>query len=237
MKALAGRTVVITRPAEQAGETAALLSSFDAIPLVVPLIEVVDDPPGMRRLEGLHAADFDWIVVTSPNGAARALTLVAPDVPRPRIAAVGSTTAEALPRCDLVPLNQSALGLLETFPSGPGRVVVVQAVGAASTLVDGLREKAWDVVAVSPYRTQPVVPPEDQRRRALAADAVLFASGSAAKAWVEVFGSEAPPVVVAIGEQTAAAATQAGLKISVVSADHSVYGMLVALSRYFTHGN
>lgn len=237
MKALAGRTVVITRPVDQAGETAALLASFDAIPLVVPLIEVVDDPEGMRRLEGLDAADFDWIVVTSPNGADRAATLVVPDVLRPQVAAVGSTTASALPRCDLVPENQSALGLLEAFPTGPGRVVVVQAPGAAATLVDGLRDKAWDVVAVSPYRTQPVLPSADQRREALAADAVLFASGSAAQAWVEVLGRVAPPVVVAIGEQTATAAKQAGLKITVVSADHSVYGMLVALSRYFADGN
>ena len=155
----------------------------------------------------------------------------------PKVAAVGSTTAAILPRCNLVPQNQSAIGLLDSFPSGPGRVVVVQAVGAASTLVDGLRGKAWDVVAISPYRTQAVVPTADQCRAALAADAVLFASGSAAQAWVQVFGRDTPPVAVAIGEQTAAAATQAGLKITIVSTDHSVYGMLVALSRYFTDGN
>lgn len=237
MKLLTGRTVVVTRPADQAGETAELVASFGAIPLVMPLTEVVDDAEGMRRLEGLDVAGVDWIVVTSPNGAARASSLIRPDAPSPKVAAVGSTTAAALPRCEFVPETQSAIGLLETFPSGPGRVVVVQALGAAATLADGLRGKAWDVVAVSPYRTEPVVPSADQRRAALAADAVLFASGSAARAWVEVCGRDTPPVAVAIGEQTAAAATQAGLKISVVSTDHSVYGMLVALSRYFTDGN
>jgi len=36
-------------------------------------------------------------------------------------------------------------------------------------------------------------------------------------------------VVVAIGPQTAAAATQAGLKVSVVAADHSLSGMVKAL--------
>jgi uroporphyrinogen-III synthase len=234
---LTGRTVVVTRPADQAGETAELLASFGATPLVIPLIEVVDDAEGMRQLHGLDLSGVAWIVVTSPNGAARAATLVRRDAANPNVAAVGSTTAAALPRCELVPENQSATGLLEVFPSGPGRVVVVQAVGAASTLVDGLRRKAWDVVAVSPYRTEPIAPSADQRRAALEADAVLFASGSAAQAWVEVFGREAPPVAVAIGEQTAAVATQAGLKISVVSTDHSVYGMLIALSRYFAHVN
>ena len=44
MNPLAGRRVVITRAADQAGSTADLVSSFDALPVVVPLIEVVDEP-------------------------------------------------------------------------------------------------------------------------------------------------------------------------------------------------
>ena len=153
----------------------------------------------------------------------------------PRVAAVGATTAAALPRCDLVASIQSAVGLLEVFPAGPGPVAVIQAVDAASTLVDGLIEKGWDVVAISPYRTVAAMPSPDQRLAALAADALLLASGSAARAWVEVFGTATPPVVVAIGEQTAAAAEHAGLKISAISADHSVYGMLVSLGRYLSN--
>ena len=104
-------------------------------------------------------------------------------------------------------------------------------------MVRGLRERAWEVVAISPYRTVSVRPSADQQRAAFAADAVLFASGSAARAWVEVFGRQTPPTVVAIGEQTARAAQRAGLKISAISADHSVYGMLVTLSRYFAEPN
>ena len=237
MSSLTGRTVVITRPADQAGETAELLQSFGAVPLVVPLIEVVDDPDGLGQLRHLDLDDIDWVVVTSPNGASRTSVLIRPEATRPKVAAVGSATAAALPRCDLVPADQSALGLLAELPAGPGRVVVVQAPGAAPTLVDGLRERAWDVVAVSPYRTEPVTPSADELSAALAADAVLFASGSAARAWVEAVGDRTSPVAVAIGDQTAAAAAQAGLKIAVVSADHSVYGMLVALSRYFADGN
>jgi uroporphyrinogen-III synthase len=237
MKALAGRTVVITRSAEQAGEAAELLTSFGAIPLLLPVIEVVDEPGGMADLAKFDVTGIDWIVVTSPNGAKRAARLIRPDGQAPRVAAVGSATAKALPRCDLVAETQSATGLLEVFPGGPGRVLVVQAVDSAATLVSGLAELAWEVVAISPYRTRPVTPSAAQHDAALAADAVLFASGSAARAWAGAFGDCTPPVVVAIGEQTADAADRAGLKVSVVSADHSVYGMLVALSRYFSSGN
>jgi uroporphyrinogen-III synthase len=234
---LAGRTVVITRALDQAGETEAQLASFGATAIVLPLIQIVDSPTGMEDLRALALHDVEWIIVTSANGAERVASLIQPQALTPKVAAVGSTTAEALPRCDLVATDQGAAGLLEVFPSGPGRVVVVQAGGAAPTLVEGLVSKGWDVVAVSPYRTEPVTPSDHQMRAALGADAVLFASGSAARAWVSAFGTSAPPVVVAIGEQTAADAEAVGLKVSTVSTDHSVFGMLVALGRYFSDDN
>jgi uroporphyrinogen-III synthase len=237
VNALAGRTIVITRSAAQAAEMSELVTSFEAIPVIVPLIDVVDEPNGIAELSTLDLAAVDWIVVTSPNGAHRLTPLIAADTATPRLAAVGSTTAAALPRCDLVADTQSARGLLEVFPSGPGRAVVVQAVDAEATMVQGLRDAAWDVVAISPYRTVAATPSDDQRRAALAADAVLFASGSAARSWVDVFGRQAPPVAIAIGDQTAAAAERAGLKISAISADHSMYGMLVTLSRYLAERN
>lgn len=234
MNALAGRTVVITRAIEDAEAMSELVASFDALPVIVPLIQVVDEPVGQAELAGLDLAGFDWVVVTSPNGAHRLTPLISAEATTPRLAAVGSSTAAALPRCDLVAKTQSATGLLDGFPRGPGRVVVVQALDAEATMVLGLLERGWSVTAISPYRTVPTTPSSEQQRVALAADAVLFASGSAARAWAEVFGRHLPPVAVAIGEQTAAAAELAGLKISAVSADHSMYGMLVTLSRYFS---
>ena len=59
---------------------------------------------------------------------------------------------------------------------------------------------------------------------------MLFASGSAARAWVDVFGTTTPPVVVAIGPQTAAHARAAGIDVTVVAGDHSVVGLGDALA-------
>lgn len=237
MSPLAGRTVVITRSADHGAAMSELVASFEATPLIVPLIHVVDEPDGLAELASLDVGTLDWIVVTSPNGAERLTPHISPAATTPRLAAVGATTAASLPRCDLVAETQSAAGLLETFPHGSGRIVVVQAIDAEPTMVQGLVERGWNVTAIHPYRTVAEVPSVELQRAALAADAVLFASGSAARAWVEVFGRRTPPVVVAIGEQTAAAAERAGLKISAVSADHSMYGMLVILSRYFSELN
>lgn len=228
---LQGRTVVITRAAEQGEATVEIVESFGADAVVVPLIEIVDDAVVLAELATVDLAAVDWVVVTSPNGAERVAALLPVSAP-PQVAAVGTATAAALPRCDLVPRTQSATGLLEEMSPGDGTVVVVQAFHAAPTLADGLRRLGWHVRPFAPYRTMAVQPTVDQRDAALAADAVLLASGSAARAWAAAFGRRTPPVVVAIGGQTAAAAKAAGLKVDAVSADHSVYGMLVTLSRY-----
>jgi len=237
MKSLAGRSVVVTRAAEQADASAELIASVGATPVLVPVIEIVDDPDELARLAALDLTEFEWLVVTSPNGARRVAPKVTAKSARPMVAAVGMATAEVLRRCELVPENQSAVGLLERFPSGTGRVVVVQAFDAERTLVDGLAVRGWDVVTIQPFRAVTAKPSSEQQRAALEADAVLFASGSAARAWAEIFGSRTPALSVAIGAQTAAAAEQAGLKITVVSADHSMYWMLVALDRYLCDCN
>lgn len=85
---------------------------------------------------------------------------------------------------------------------------------------------------LGPYRTVPAVPTAAQQLAAFSADAVLFASGSAARAWVQVLGTSGPPIVVSMGPTTTAAAQAAGLKVSVEAADHSLSGMVDALERH-----
>lgn len=236
---LAGRRVVVTRAAEQADSLAELLESRGAVPVVVPLIEIVEEPDGVAALRALDPASFDRLVVTSPNGAASYLAChrTAP----PEVAAVGSVTAEALRaggvEVTFVPSRQRAAALVDELPHGPGRVLVVQAVDAEPVLADGLAAKGWEVVAVTPYRSRPARPSAALQLAALAADAVLLASGSAARAWVDVFGDSTPPVVVAIGPQTADAARLAGLKVTAVATDHSLVGLVASAEQQLGSGD
>jgi uroporphyrinogen-III synthase len=87
---------------------------------------------------------------------------------------------------------------------------------------------------VAPYRTVPAQPTAGAQLAALSADAVLFASGSAVRAWVAVFGTATPPLTVAIGPQTAAAAAALDLKVDLVAADHSLSGMVAALEEHLS---
>jgi uroporphyrinogen-III synthase len=98
-------------------------------------------------------------------------------------------------------------------------------------MADGLSALGWQVTVVAPYRTTSTRPSAGVQLAALAADAVLFASGSAARAWVNVFGPSTPPIVVTMGPRTAAAARGFGLKVSAVATDHSLQGLVDALER------
>lgn len=237
MGSLAGRRVVVTRAAEQADELAELLRAAGAVPVVVPLIEIVEDAAGVTELAAAQPDEFEWLVVTSPNGARAYLGAHGGGGTAPRqVAAVGASTAAVLAAAGipvaLVPLQQRATGLLAEFPAGGGRVLLVQAVDAAGTLAAGLSEMGWRVTAISPYRSVAARPTTGQHLAALSADAVLFASGSAARGWVEVFGRTTPPIVVAIGPSAAEAAGQVGLKVDLVAADHSLSGLVASLERH-----
>lgn len=238
MGALTGRRVVVTRAAEQVDGLAGELQSRGAVPVVVPLIRIVAHPAGEQLLAELSPADFDWLVVSSANGAHAFVGAHGSHAPA-RVAAVGATTARALADAGiavtLVPARQLAAGLVAEFPDGTGTVLVVQAVDASLELAEGLVAKGWQVTTVAPYCSATAVPSAADQLHALAADAVLFASGSAARAWVAVFGTSAPPLVVAIGPRTAEAAAAAGLKVDTVAADHSVVGMVDALQRLLDH--
>lgn len=237
-RSLAGHRVVVTRSSDQAGSLADLLMARGAEPVVVPLVRIEPIVDGVERLRALDPASFDWLLVTSPNGAESYAAVHGAATP-PRVAAVGATTAAALSdrgiEVQLVPTEQRADALAAAVPDPVGRALVVQAADAAPTLVDELRARGADVTVVVPYRTVPRQPSAREQLAALSADAVLFASGSAVRSWVAVFGDATPPVVVAMGPQTAAVAAAAGVAVSAVAEVSSLVGLIDALEAQLGH--
>ena len=234
--------MLVTR--ERPGELAEMLTARGATVIHVPLVAVTDplDGGAALRVALSGLSGFDWLVVTSAAGAERVGSAAA-EVPGIRLAAVGTATARELESCagrrvDLVPAAQRAEALVAAFverePS-PQRVLIAQADIAAATLADGLRAAGHEVTVVTAYRT--VTPDHDPAAQiavevaVASADAVLFASGSAVESWCRRFGTEAPPIVIAIGPTTAATADGFGLKLSAVATDHSLDGLVTELER------
>jgi uroporphyrinogen-III synthase len=224
--ALAGRIVVTTRDAP--GRLDTLLAEAGAIVLHVPLIAIEPIPDVPISLDGA-----DWLVVTSRHGAV-AVGRAAAAHPDVRLAAVGTRTAEVLAELagrpvDLVPDRQTASELVRAFPFGSGRVVAALGDLAGPDLASGLAGKGWATDTYTVYRTVLQAPDRDVRAALLRADAVAFASGSAARAWAAAIGTDTPAVVVAIGPTTEAAAGAAGIAVTHVAERHDVDGLVAAV--------
>ena len=113
---------------------------------------------------------------------------------------------------------------------GKGQIVVLaQADRADTALAVGLSQLGYRVRPVIAYQTLARTPSPDERATALGADAVAFASGSAAQAWHDAIGSATPAVVVAIGPTTEGAARACGINVTHVAGEHSVRGLIDAL--------
>ncbi len=239
---LFAKRVVVTRARAQASELSTRLRQLGAEPVELPVIEVAEAADGGRALAEALAglAGYDWLVVTSPNGARRVMAAVRDgrDLAGVKVAAIGPGTAEALAAAnivaDLVPARFVAEGLLEAFPAPPasgGRVLVARAAVARDVLPDGLRDAGWTVDVVEAYRTVEA-PVSDEGRAAVAsADAVTFTSSSTVERFVAAFGADAvPPVVASIGPVTSETARRLGLRVDVEASDHSIAGLVTALA-------
>jgi uroporphyrinogen-III synthase len=234
--ALAGRRVVTTRDSQ--GALDELLRTLGVEVVHVPLIEIVEPADGGAALTQALSTlpEPAWLVVTSRHGARRTGAAAA-EHPHWRLAAVGSATARELERLagrpvDVVPERHTAGDLLQAMPAaGAGiHVLIAQADRADATLTEGLAERGYDARSVTAYGTVLRTPTPDERDAALAADAVAFASGSAATAWAEAIGTDTPGCVVVIGPTTAEVARAAGLQVTHVAADHTVVGLAQAIA-------
>jgi uroporphyrinogen-III synthase len=205
--------VIVTRPRAQAGPLADALREAGFEPVVCPLVELepIDDGP-------IEVTGYDWVVVTSANGADQLARRHSGRLPR--VAAIGGATAGALANLgievDFVPTTPSQEGLVEEFPRPAGRVLFVGAEEARGLIV---AELDADFRAV--YRTrrlEPDPPPQG--------DLAVLASPSAADA-LAVLGLDLP--VVTIGPQTTAAARRHGAHVVAQAPTQDVAGLVAAV--------
>ena len=233
---LAGRTIIVTRATERAGGLTTLLHDQGAQVLEIPVTTTVDAVDGGRDLRTAinNIESYDWVVVTSPEGAHRfreAISSITSVRQHFKVGAVGTATAAALGRADLVPNVQTGRSLGESFPSGSGRILLAVAESAGTDFEEAARHKGWTVHRVMTYRTIPITPDRDRKTEIVVADAITFASASSVRAWHDVFGTTMPKVVVAMGPMTATALTEIGISDVVVAKEQSLTGLVEATSR------
>jgi uroporphyrinogen-III synthase len=105
-------------------------------------------------------------------------------------------------------------------------------------LPDGQRAKGWDVDVVEAYRTERAEPVPELLEAAKDADAITFTSSSTVTNYVESAGADhVPPVVVCIGPVTADTARGQGLRVDAVAEEHTIDGLVRALSAVMTQND
>jgi uroporphyrinogen-III synthase len=205
--------VIVTRPRDQARPLVERLEGLGHEVVECPLIEIerTSDEP-------IDAAGYEWVIVTSPNGADE---LARRGRNLPKLAAVGPGTAETLRGHGLepafVPRVSSQDGLLAEFPPPEGRVLFAAAEGARRRPVEAL---GADFVPL--YRTRLLSPDPPE------GDVVVLASGSAARAYAAV-GGMAPAVT--IGPETSRVAVTVGLTVAAEAETHDLDGLVAAIEK------
>ena len=164
---LSGKTVLVTRSADQSSQFTQLLQAQGATVLEMPALEI-RPPASWQGLDGAiaHLADFDWLILASANGVqyffgrlttfgrdGRALAGV-------KIAVVGKKTAAFLKNYglqpDFIPPNFVADSLVENFPESLlGKKVLFPRVasGGREVLVQELAAQGAEVTEVAAYQS------------------------------------------------------------------------------------
>jgi uroporphyrinogen III methyltransferase/synthase len=246
-KPLFGKRVVVTRAADQARPLVDALREQGAETIEVPVIEIADAADGGAALRDAasRVGEYDWLVLTSTNGASRFLGALrdARELGGVKVAAIGPATADAIRAYnvepDLVPTRFVAETLVEEFPEPGevgGRVLVAGAATAREVLPTGLADKGWKVDVVEAYRTHTVELSDEQRDLVAGADIVTFTSSSTVTSFLRAMRSREaiPPVVACIGPITEATARDHEIHVDVVADVHTIEGLVAALVGFLT---
>ncbi len=240
-----GQTVLVTRPAEQAGELADMLTEIGADVWVQPAIAISrpsDWGPVDRAIERLDR--YDWLVFSSVNGVTAFLNrmLGQADLRRLggcRLAAIGPGTAAALDkyhlRADCLPEEYRAESLAAALaPQASGqRFLLVRASRGREVLAETLHAAGGKVEQVVAYVSSDVREPGEAIRQRLVAgriDWITVTSSAIARSLIAMFGDElARSKLATISPITSGVLRDGGFAPAVEAREYTMEGLVAAM--------
>jgi uroporphyrinogen-III synthase len=256
MKPLSGRRILITRARHQAQSLASALEEKGATVVAIPAIEILP-PDSYDALDAAlwNAKNYQWLVVTSANGAEvlaerlAALKLPTAALDPLKIAAIGPATARALGEMGLhvdeVPKQAIAESLVESLRDQVGgkNVLLVRAKVARDVLPEELRNAGAHVDVVDAYQTVVPVTSADDVRLIFAApsrmpDIVTFTSSSTVTNFFRLLHEANVPAwpasmaAASIGPITSQTLRHHGVEPVVEATEYTIPGVVEALCRW-----
>ena len=221
------------------------LEHLGARAIEAPVIKLEEPSDGFRAADEsiTHAADYDWIIFTSPNGVEYFFERVYHDgrdvrcLSGAKFAVIGKATAAALLkrgiRADVVPREFCAEGLLKALKSHVcgQKVLIARAEKAREVLPDGLRAAGAAVDVVPVYRTAAADPAESGLLDAMdeGVDAITFTSSSTVLNFVKAVGDISrtrDAKCFAIGPVTAKTMEENGIKPAGIARTYTIDGLI-----------
>ncbi len=253
---LFGKRVLVTRTRAQASDMVQQLLREGAEPLELPAIEIVAADPAASHdaVARLRDGGYDWVIFTSANGVGEcfrrldAAGLDARCFAGTRLAVIGAETARALAACglraDVAPERFIAEALVEALSAEAmqgRRVLLARAAEARSLLPDALRRRGAHVDDVGLYAARrPAQADPDILRRLEAGEVEIstFSASSTVRGCLDLLDGRADLInrtfVACIGPVTAETARDLGLRVDLVSEEHTIVGLIRALRERFT---
>ena len=251
---LSGRRILVTRGASQAPKLSDGLSELGAIPIEVPVLEIVP----LESYEPLDAAlrdlgQYDWLIVTSSNTVrvlaerASAVGISLAGFAPQQIGAIGPATEKAAYEAGLsvtlTPKDYVAESLVAELQDriAGRRVLLARAAIARDVIPEALRAAGAIVDVVDAYRNivPAAAPPQLRHAFARGLDAVSFTSSSSVTHLAEAAQAAALPfpfpyvAAISIGPITSKTLRDLNWSPAVEADIHDIPGLIAAVVRHF----
>ena len=260
---LSGKTILVTRAAEQSSKFSSLLQKQGATVVELPALEITA-PTSWQALDNAIAelASFSWLILTSANGVnyflerlktlgkdSRALAGV-------KIAVVGRKTAAVLEKYniqpDFIPPNYVADSLVETFPEELAQQKILfprVESGGRTLLKQELTAQGADIVEVPAYESacpQVIDANAWQALEQKQIDILTFASSKTVTNFVQLLKTKITNseelnslleniVIASIGPQTSYTCQELLGRVDIEASEYTLEGLTTAIIEYCKH--
>ena len=235
MLPLKGKTVLITRSAEQTKDFIHQLQDLGATPISLPLITTT--AIHKKELKDRFSANqYDWIIFTSTNAVGFFFDVIACESSSAKIAVVGEKTKRAVEgfglNVDFMPAEFTAKKLANSLPlTKKSTVLIPRSDLAKNDIVAILESRSCNVKTIAIYKNNAIEYSKSELNKCFSQkiDYITFASGSAVTSFVDLGIELETGKIVCIGPETAKVVRKNKLEVSIVANPHTIAGMIDAI--------
>jgi len=241
---LEGKRILLTRPKNQYSEWAGKLTFLGALPVSLPLIEIIPvSQSDTINNTLLNLNKYAWIIFTSENAARYFINILRDNKKKvigSKIAAIGSKTAAFLEQngfeVDFIPGIYTAVELAESIPNIAERSVLLPRTDIADDELFSLLSRRGAIVdEVIVYTTRKITKVKEELQQLIneGLDVVTFASPSVVEAFCEMVIDRKNVKIACIGPVTAAKVKEYGLLPDIIAGTFTADGLTQAIIEYY----